>query len=195
MYRRSLLKLDFPTSGAVVIDSGLNGAGKLNYPFEGQIYLQRAADLAEFRAATRIARASPSHQAVPARRNRRKHNFLNQTGRPGSDSNARCAQLLSPFQTPEPYNPTPAAYTTGTGLNYQRHHDRSKSRSVFATTTRLTQLSSHSLFDEVRNPLADHQDGDVDVGAYALGHDRGVDHAQAVSSVYLAVLVDDGHGV
>ena len=55
--------------------------------------------------------------------------------------------------------------------------------------------SSLPLLDEVCNALAHRQDGDVDVGPDALGHDRGVHDPQALRSVDPAVLVHHGHGV
>ena len=58
-----------------------------------------------------------------------------------------------------------------------------------------TPTTSLSFPDKLRNPLANHQDGDVDVGAHAFGHNGGVHHPQPIRAVDLAVLVHHGHGV
>ena len=50
-------------------------------------------------------------------------------------------------------------------------------------------------FDSVRDLLSNHHDGDVGVGANAVRHDGGVGDPQTVQSVYLTILVYDGHRV
>lgn len=54
---------------------------------------------------------------------------------------------------------------------------------------------SVALLDEVRNALAYHEDGYVDVGADAFGHNGCVHDSQAIRSIDLAVLIHDCHGV
>ena len=49
--------------------------------------------------------------------------------------------------------------------------------------------------DGLGDLLSHHHDGDVDVGAYAVRHNGGVGDSQTLQSMYLAVLVHDGHGI
>src|SRR6266540_1557753 len=52
-----------------------------------------------------------------------------------------------------------------------------------------------ALFDPIRHALGDHDGGGVRIGTHHIGHDRGVDHPQALQTVHPTVLVHHRHGV
>ena len=54
---------------------------------------------------------------------------------------------------------------------------------------------SPPLFDPIRHALGDHDRRGVCIGPHHIGHDRGIDHPQALQTVHATVLVNDGHGV
>ena len=54
---------------------------------------------------------------------------------------------------------------------------------------------SLTLFNPIRHALGDHDRRGVRIRPHDIGHDRGVDHPQALQTVHQAVLVNDGQGV
>jgi hypothetical protein len=52
-----------------------------------------------------------------------------------------------------------------------------------------------ALFDPIRHAFGDHDRRGVRIGTHHIGHDRGVDHPQALQTVHPAILVHHSHGV